>query len=128
MSQTDPLCVPCPNCTIPAHAGSQCSWCGEFVAPSCSFIPLRTDLGASANAAGTGIDVVRRQLLTQALTHTDVERELEISVLAAQIEFIGTHEHARRLATRLAQLVVQRPPEYVAALESALGLSGSPRD
>lgn len=74
------------------------------------------------------IGVVRERLLMQALSLSDVEREHEISQLAAQIEFLGVCEHARRLCARIAHLVGQRPPEYVAALERALGLSGNPRD
>ena len=68
------------------------------------------------------IGEVRLRLLRQGLAQPDVERELEISRLAAQIEFLGMCSTSRELCTRLTALVSARPPEFIEAMERHLGL------
>lgn len=83
-------------------------------------VPESTNSGLARRRSDIG--EVRLRLLRQGLATPDVERELEISRLAAEIEFLGMCSAARVLCTRLTALVSARPPEFIDAMERYLGL------
>jgi hypothetical protein len=67
------------------------------------------------------VGTVRERLIIQSLAYSDAQRELDISRLAAEIEYLGPCARAAELGQQLAALVAQRPAEYIARLERALG-------